>query len=215
MKEIVIIGAGGQGREVQWLINRINEKKPTWKLLGYADRAYPVGTLINGIPVLGGDDYFDHLSTPISAVCAVASAKTRKNIISRLEHSSTVDFPNLIDPSVIISDLVELGKGNIICAASVLTVNIRLDNFVHVNVDCKIGHDAHLSSFTTLYPSVNIAGNVIVNECCEIGTGSQVIQGKTIQEGAIIGAGSVVIRDIPAHCTAVGCPAKPIKFHQN
>jgi acetyltransferase-like isoleucine patch superfamily enzyme len=59
---------------------------------------------------------------------------------------------------------------------------------------------------------VHIAGNVSIGECVEIGVGTKVIQGKSIGDNSIIGAGAVVVRDIPANCTAVGVPAKPIKI---
>ena len=77
-----------------------------------------------------------------------------------------------------------------------------------------IGHDVCMDSFVTIYPSCNISGNVRIGELCEIGTGTQVIQGISIGESTVVGAGSVVVRDLPAYCTAVGVPAKPIKFHR-
>lgn len=80
-------------------------------------------------------------------------------------------------------------------------------------MDSTIGHDAVLGSYTTILPSVNISGLVKIGECVSIGTGTAVIQGITIGEKTIIGAGSVVVNDLPENCTAVGTPAKPIKFN--
>ncbi|HOJ85133.1 MAG TPA: DapH/DapD/GlmU-related protein, partial [Bacillota bacterium] len=54
----------------------------------------------------------------------------------------------------------------------------------------------------------------LIKEGCLIGTNSALIEGISIGEWSIIGAGAVVTKDIPPHCTAVGVPAKPIKFHQ-
>ena len=65
----------------------------------------------------------------------------------------------------------------------------------------------------TLYPSVNVSGNVKISYGVEIGVGSQIIEKKKIGENTILGAGAVVIDDIPANCTAVGVPAKVIKYH--
>lgn len=66
-----------------------------------------------------------------------------------------------------------------------------------------------------MYYNVNIAGNVRVGNYAEIGTGTNIIQGKTIGENAIVGAGSVVVKDIPPNCTAVGVPAVPINIMPN
>ena len=74
-----------------------------------------------------------------------------------------------------------------------------------------MGHDVKLASFVTVYPSVNISGNVTVEEVCELGTGTQILQGKRIGRGTTVGAGAVVIEDLPGECVAVGVPAAVVK----
>ena len=74
-----------------------------------------------------------------------------------------------------------------------------------------MGHDAKIHSYVTLYPSVNISGQTVIDSRVEIGTGSHLIQGIKVGESSIIGAGTVVIRDIPGNCTAVGSPARIIR----
>ena len=197
MKNIVIIGAGGFGREVQWLLERMNEKEEQWNLLGYIDDGVAVGTIVDGLPVLGNITYLIETKEPLAVVCAVGSSKTRKKIIDKIIDNENLEFPNVIDPSVQMSERICMGKGNIICAGNIMTVDIEIGDFNIINLDCTVGHDAVLHSYVTVYPSVNISG----------------CQGIHIGEKTIIGAGSVVIRDMPSDCTAVGNPAKPIKFH--
>jgi serine acetyltransferase len=62
-------------------------------------------------------------------------------------------------------------------------------------------------------PSVNISGDVEINDCVYVGTGAKIINQLIIGESAIIGAGAVVIKSIPANCTAFGMPARPIKIN--
>ena len=212
MKQIVIIGAGGFGREVQWLIERINEQNMTWEIKGYIDDGVEIGTQINGYTVLGGVQTLLNRKEKISVVCAIGSAKTRKRIIDKLSSDDNLEFPNLIDPNVQMSRYVNLGKGNIICAGNILTTNITVKDFTILNCGCTIGHDAVINSFVTVYPSVNISGCVIIGENVEVGTGTQIIQGKNICANAIVGAGSVVVKDIENEGTYVGVPAKPIKY---
>lgn len=211
MEKIIIIGAGGFGREVQWLIERINQVSQKWEILGYLDDGIERGTLINGYPVLGGIDFLITCNEEISLACAIGSAAIRKKIIHRVRNFGQFKFPNLIDPSVIISDRVEMGRGNIICAGNILTVNIEIRDFVIINLDCTVGHDAFIDSFVTVYPSVNISGQTRVNSGVELGTGSQVIQGKIIGADIIIGAGAVVVHNIEQAGTYAGVPAKMIK----
>ena len=92
--------------------------------------------------------------------------------------------------------------------------SLEIGKHVIINLDCTVGHDAILHDFVTLYPSVNVSGISEIGRCTELGTGAQIIQAKKIGESTIIGAGAVVVKDIPAKCTAVGSPAKPIKFFE-
>lgn len=215
MKDLIIFGASGFGREVAWLVERINKVAPTWNLLGFMDDNEAIhGTEINGYRVLGGtaavgnypDAYF---------VCAVGASKVREKIIGNLKMiNPNIRFGTVIDPSVEMSDLVTVGEGTIICAHTIITVNITIGSHVIINLDCTIGHDAILHDFVTLYPSVNVSGITDIGHAVELGTGMQIIQGKTVGDYSIVGAGAVVVRDIPANCTAVGSPAKPIKFFE-
>ena len=84
MKKIVVLGAGGFGREVQWLIERINKNEASWEISGYIDDGMPKGTVINGYEVLGGTDILEQYDEPIYVACAVGSAKIRKKIIEKL-----------------------------------------------------------------------------------------------------------------------------------
>ena len=215
MKDLIIIGASGFGRETAWLVERINNVSPTWNLLGFIDDNDDLkGKEINGYPVLGTTSDMQNYDNAYFS-CAIGSSSVRKRIVERIKaNNNNVLFATLIDPSVEYSDLVEIGEGCIICAHTLLTVNISIGEHVIINLDCTIGHDAVLNDYVTLYPSVNVSGTTIIGTCSELGTGMQIIQGKTIGNHTIVGAGAVVVKDIPDNCTAVGSPAKPIKFHE-
>lgn len=210
MKDLYIIGAGGFGREVAWLVERINEVNPTWNIKGFIDDNESLwGSVEDDYLVLGGCDYLNSLGD-VYAVCAVGSAKIRKFIIDKLKKSD-VKFATLIDPSVLLSKRVEIGEGSIICAETIITVDIKIGNHVIINLDCTIGHDDVIEDFVTIYPSVNVSGNVLIGECSELGTGMQIIQGKKVAPNTIIGAGAVVVKDCAESGTYVGSPAKKIK----
>ena len=212
-KKLIIIGASGFGREVAWLIERINNNKPTWEIVGFLDDNSELKNKQNyGYPILDVTDdvraykdcYF---------VCAIGASKIRKQIINKIKCiNSSIKFATLIDPTVEMSKSNLIGEGSIICAHTIITVNANVGEHVILNLDCTVGHEAIINDFTTVYPSVNISGNVDIGNTTEIGTGTQIIQGIKIGSNSIIGAGATVIRDIPNNCTAVGSPAKPIKF---
>ena len=219
MKDLYILGAGGFGREVAWLVERINQdelskgNEKIWNIKGFIDdKEELLGKKEDNYFVVGTCEYLAEQSNKntIYTVCAVGSAKTRKIIIDKLK-ASNIKFATLIDPSVIMSDRIKIGEGTIICAGTIITVDSTIGNHVIINLDCTLGHDDIIHDYVTIYPSVNVSGNVEVGECSELGTGMQIIQGKNIGKESIIGAGAVVIRDIPDKCTAVGNPARVIK----
>lgn len=211
MKDIVIIGAGGFGREVAWLIEEINKIKKKWNLIGFIDDEIIFqDERINGYPVVGNIEWLKQQE--LYVVNAIGDPIIKKNIMAKLKNSKN-KYPVLIHPNVIYSERISFGEGTIVCAGNILTVNIEIGKHVIINLDCTIGHDVVLKDYVTVLPSVNISGAVTVEECVSIGTGSAIIQGITIGKNSIVGAGAVVVKDLPENCTAVGSPAKPIKFH--
>lgn len=212
MKDIVIIGAGGFGREVAWLIEDINKLNTQWNVVGFVDDNEAIqGTEINGYRVVGNIEWLK--GQELYVVNAIGDPIIKKKIMDRLRGSRHV-YPVLIHPSVIYSDKVIFGEGSIICAGNIITVNIEVGKHVIINLDCTIGHDVILGDYTTVLPSVNVSGFVETEQCVSIGTGSAIIQGVSVGRNTVIGAGSVVVKDLPGNCTAVGMPAKPIKINE-
>lgn len=211
-KKIYVVGSGGFGREVLWLIERINQVHPTWKIEGIIDdNIEQYNKNINGYRVLGGCDYFDDIEEEVFIVIAIGSPKVREKIVKKLEEYPNIRFAKIIDPTVILSEKVEIGEGTIICAGTIITVNINIGKHVIINLDCTIGHDSILEDYTTVLPSVNLSGNTITQKYSTLGTGAKIIQGISIGSNVMVGAGSVIIRDIPSNCTVVGNPGKIIK----
>ena len=211
-KKLYIIGAGGFGREVAWLVERINSRKGEWNLVGFIDDNPAVAdTLVGGVPVVGTIDSLLDLDSEAWCVCAIGSVGVRRQIIKKLENCSNLHFPILLDPDVSFSSSVSIGEGSIICAGSIITVDVSIGRHVIVNLNCTVGHDAEIGDFTTVAPSVDICGHVTIGECCNIGVGAQIIQGITIEHDSVVGAGAVVVRDASISGTYVGVPARLIK----
>jgi sugar O-acyltransferase (sialic acid O-acetyltransferase NeuD family) len=204
LKDLIIVGAGGLGREIAWLVQRINAVHPSYNLLGFVDDA-DITETIKGYKVLGNRTWLKSLNPKPMVVCAIGNPFVRSQIVNDL---SDFKFATLIDPSVVKSDLIQIGEGSIICANCILTTNITIGKHVIINLNCTVGHDTILDNFSSLMPGVIIAGKVYIKQGVYIGAGSTIIETITIDEWAIIGAGAAVVRDIQNHVTAVGVPAK-------
>lgn len=214
MTDIAIFGAGGFGREVKMLIEQINTSSQQYELIGFFYDSFDVGTNIHGVPVLGGVVALNAYKGPLSIVFAIGNPAAKKKIISKVDKSD-LSFPALIHPSCWISnDNVQIGEGCIICAGVIITTDIHIGSHVILNLSCTVGHDTTIGDFSSFMPSVNISGEVNIGEGVYCGTGAKIINQLEIGENTIIGAGAVVSKSLPANCTAVGIPAKPIKFHE-
>lgn len=210
MKNLVIIGAGGVGREVSLIVQQINEIEPTWNMIGFIDdNVDNWGKVINGYSIIGGVDSLDFLTQDHYVVIAIANYEAKKRIVNRLK--GRFKFATIIHPKVWIHDFMTLGEGSIVYEGVILTANIEIGKHVIISPKCGIGHDSIVKDYVSLLWNVNISGNDLIEEGVMMGSGSTVIQGKTIGQGSTIGAGAVVINDISKYSTAVGVPAKVVK----
>jgi sugar O-acyltransferase (sialic acid O-acetyltransferase NeuD family) len=210
-KPIVIVGAGGFGREVLCLIEDINKANGSWEILGFLDDSAAASSkMVHGHPVLGGIGWLDDAPHRPHVAFGIGSPATRRRLAHALA-DRTAGFPALVHPSVVMSARVQLGSGVIITAGNILTTDIRLGNHTMLNLQCTVGHDVELGEYVTVSPGVNISGNVRIGEGSDIGTGAKIIQGVTVGEWVVVGAGAVVSKGLPNNCTAVGVPAKVIK----
>lgn len=212
--KIAILGTGGFAREIVTLIQDINNTDSKYELVGFVDNSIEKGTLINGYPVIGNDEEINQTNEPIGLVLAFGEPKIKMKVRSKFTNP-LISFPTIIHPSAIVGDrkLVEIGDGCIICASVIITTNIKIKDYVTLNLQCTVGHDTIIDSYSSFMPSCNISGEVHIGEGVYCGTGVKIINQTDIGEHSIIGAGAVVAKSIPAYCTAVGVPAKPIKFH--
>jgi sugar O-acyltransferase (sialic acid O-acetyltransferase NeuD family) len=215
MKKIAIFGAGGFGREVAMLIEQINTASPEWTFVGFYDDGVKKGNIVNGMKVWGGMKELNEHNEELALVFAIGNPITKRKL-HRLVNNRHVYYPSIIHPNVLVGDrqFVQIGNGCIICASTIITVNISIGNHVILNLGCTVGHDTTVQDYCSFMPSVNISGEVMVNEAVYAGTGVKIINQVEVGENSILGAGAVVSEDLPANCTAVGVPAKPIKFHE-
>jgi len=215
MKKIAIIGAGGFGREVQMLIEQINEIEKQFEFIGFYDDGFKMGTLINDFPILGGVKDINIVDFELSIVSAIGEPKLKEKLLNLISNDY-INYPSLVHPNVIIGNnkFVKIGKGSIITAGVVITVNINIGKHVILNLSCTVGHDTNIGDYSSFMPSVNISGEVEIHKAVYVGTGTKIINQLEIGEYTIVGAGAVVTKTLPPNCTAIGIPAKVKKFHE-
>ena len=208
MKDIVIYGAGGYGREIACLIKRLNAVKKEWNFLGFIDDGEPVGKKTEYGEVLGNIDFVNSYKKKLSVVLAIGTPSILPKLAAAIINPK-VEFPNLIDPDVLFLDRdnVRLGKGNILCAKCVVSCNVDIGDFNLFNIGVGIGHDASFGSYNVLMPNVNISGGVETGNCNLFGVKSTVLQYLKVGNNTKIGAHSLLMRKAKDDGLYFGIPA--------
>jgi sugar O-acyltransferase (sialic acid O-acetyltransferase NeuD family) len=210
MQKIAIYGAGGFGKEVACILNKINEKKPTWDLIGFIDDGIEKGTKISHFgEILGNIDYLNNLQEEISIVFAIGVPRIIKLIVEKI-NNPRVQFPNIIHPDVFFADEYSLtmGMGNVIVRACSFSCDVKLGDFNQMNSISSLAHDVEVGSFNVFMPLSRISGGAKIGDLNLFGIGSVILQNIKIGNNTRISAGSYVMRSTKDGFLYAGNPAK-------
>jgi len=209
MKDIAIYGAGGFGREVACLIEKINRREPTWHIVGFYDDTKPAGTMTDMGEVLGGMDELNSVATPLAVVIAIGAPASIKTVRERIVNPH-VSFPNIIDPDteILHPASVTFGQGNIVANKCVFTINIHVGDFNVFNGKVGVGHDTTIGDYNVLMPVVMVSGQVEIGNLNFFGMMTGIVQGVHIGCDTRIGAGSIVIHNTKDGNLYMGNPAR-------
>lgn len=208
MTNLIIVGAGGFGREVcAWAEHVRAAQGTTWRVRGFLDDnpaaldgkncPYPILGPIDAYSI-GPDDFF---------ACALGRIDLKRRCVQSLR-SRGARFATIIHPSVVLGHNVDLGEGAIICPGAVITCNVRIGSFVSVNLHSTVDHDVVIGDWCQLSCHVDITGGVRLGDGVWLGSHACVWPGASVGDGAVIGAGVVVTRDVPAGVTLFSPPPR-------
>jgi len=211
LKKVVIVGAGGLGRETLWLLRDQIRGGEKTEIAGFIDDAREkIGAKIAGLKVLGNSRWLMERLEEFEVVLAVGEINAKKRLAEKLQGQGA-KFRTVIHPQVNCSPDASVGEGTIIFPQVALSANVRVGKFVLLNPGITLSHDVEIGDYSLIGSGAHLAGAVKVGEECEIGTGANLIPRVKVGAGTIIGAGATVLKDLPANVVAVGVPARVIK----
>jgi len=210
--DVVIIGAGGQGRVVLDILRA----EARHNVVGFLD-ADPTlaGTTVGGLPVIGRVNQFPRLKEQRvkGAIVAIGESKARRRY-AQLILDNGLELISTVHPSAVVSPSATIGRNVVVAPHAVIGPESRIGDSVLINTASIIEHECHIGAGAHVCPGAAMAGRVHIGQGAFIGLGSRIIQCLSIGDDAIVGAGAVVIADVPASATVVGVPARVIKIVQ-
>jgi sugar O-acyltransferase (sialic acid O-acetyltransferase NeuD family) len=213
MNRLLIIGAGGFGREVLAWAEDIVRATPTpdWTIGGFLDgNPQALAKFDIAKPIVGNPA--DYQPQPTDRfICAIGDTATKLRVCYSLQERGA-QFINLIHPTALVGPRCQLGVGVILCPFAALTVDVTLGNFVTLNLRASIGHDVVVGDGCLLNSFCDVTGAARLGEGVFMGSHAVVAPKTVVEDFARIGAGSVVVRRVKAGSSVIGVPAKRIDF---
>jgi len=208
MYDIIIIGAGGFGREV-YLWAKDSFSKDQYRIKGFLDDNPRILNNYNmDIGIIGDLDGYE-IKKQDRFVFAIGNIEIKKRLITKLKNKGA-KFLTLIHPTAIVVDTARIGKGVVICPFCLVSDNVLLEDFVMLNIYSSCGHDAKVGDHCILSPYATLNGFVILEDEVFLGTHATVISYKRVGYKSKISANSVVMRNVPANKIVFGVPGKAI-----
>lgn len=206
MKKLIIIGAGSVGKFIAYNINSFQD---SFSVVGFVDDdVTKQGQIIAGFPVLGSLDLLKEYSGKgYAVVVGIAFPKIKNKIIDRFKDLD-FEYPNFISNNAWLSKEVAVGKGSILYPGVSINYETIIGDFVVMNMNCAIGHNATIADFSSLAPGVNLGGYTSIGKRTDMGIGAATKQFITIGSDCVIGGQAMVVVNIKDNTTVKGIPAK-------
>lgn len=209
MRDLVIVGAGGHGRETLDIVEALAGDDAPWNFLGFADDGRGVADRLarRHASIVGSVAALEHLDAAV--VIGIGDSSTRAEMDALLTGWGR-ESATLVHPLASVASDNRIAPGVVIAAGARVTTNVTLGRHVHLNVNAVVSHDCSVGDHTTLSPGVCLNGEVVIGAGVFLGTGAIVTPGCSIGDGAVIGAGAVVVGDVAPDTTMVGVPARAV-----
>ena len=204
---IAIIGAGGHGEVAQECLDLIH---PDGVETVFYDDRYPELQRVGETRVLGTCADACDPASPDQAFVAIGENRTRALLIQKLLNAGKT-LATILHPSCILSPNCQVLEGTITISGSVINRGASIGRGVILNTLSSAGHDCRLGDFSQLGPGVNLGGGAVLGTGAFLGIGAKVVPGVTIGEWTVVGAGSVVLKDLPPYTFCYGTPARVIR----
>ena len=203
---LLILGAGGHGMVVADIARTMGFNE-----ICFLDDRWPELSHVLKWPVVGKFKDLTRILQRADQVFAAIGDNAARLALHRDLATQGLNIPVLKHPTSVVSEEAQIGPGSVAMALVAVNASAVVGEAVILNTGCSVDHDNFIDDGVHISPGAHLAGGVRVGSCSWVGIGSSIREGITIGPDCMIGAGSVVIRDVPPASRIVGNPARPME----
>jgi sugar O-acyltransferase (sialic acid O-acetyltransferase NeuD family) len=194
------------------------ERSREYSPVGFVDSFKEKGTKINGYEVLGTEFDLPELVDKFKVfggVIAIGDNRARRLMAERISNFIPgFHFVSLVHPTACIGKDVCLGNGVVLLPGVIVNANSSIGDHCILNTRSSLGHEGIMQPFSSLAPGVSTGGNLFLGKGSAISIGSTVIEGINIGSESLVGAGSLVLEDVPDGVIVFGSPARVVRHRR-
>ncbi len=191
---VLVVGGGGHAKVVIDVLQKVGRE-----IIGIVDGGVAKGTMVLGVPVLGGDEYLSRYTGGgvdlANGIGSLPGCNARWEVTGRLRQQG-YRFIRVIHPSVILGACVDISEGVQIMAGCVIQPCVTVGEDTILNTGTTVDHDCRIGRCCHVAPGVSLCGGVCVGDFVHIGTGANIIQEVTISAEKVVKAGALVSVDL-------------------
>src|SRR5258708_23787077 len=210
-ERVLVIGAGGHARSVLDVIR----SEGRYQVAGLVDSFQPRGTQALGSQVLGEElDRPGLCREQGTTLGLVAIGDTWQRRAAMQRGRALVPgfaFVSSVPPAATVAGDVTIESGTVVMAGAAVVSRSRIGNGCIVNTLASLDHDGVMEDYSSLAPGAVTGGHVRLGTAAALGLGARVVHNRRIGAHAVVGAGALVMEDIPAEVVAFGAPAQVIR----
>lgn len=211
MKNLVIIGAGGCGREVLQWAKDINKIRNRWNIKGFLDdNMDALAGLSCSARIISTVDAYE-IEEDDEFVCCIGNSRIRKSIVDSLKEKGAV-FTTLVHPTAVVAETGRIGEGAIVYPFALISDNAVIGDGTIINMYSSVAHDSVLGDYCTISAHCDITGMCSLGRHVFMGTTSCIVPGVSIGDDVYICAGSTVMSKVRKGRKVIGNPARIAPF---
>jgi len=209
MPTLYLCGAGNP--EGVRLALRINQEQARWdRIILLDDDAAKHGRSILGVEIAGPFAMLEQADAESAEVAnLVARTTVRRWWARRKIEGYELPFAPLISPNVDLGG-VTFGKDIVIYHYATVGPLVSVGDGSVIFMGAAIGHGCSLGRYCVVAPNAVVNARVQLEDGVYVGTNASILPEVRVGAWATVGAGSVVMRHVPAGATVMGVPAKTL-----